>query len=124
MRDVKAFVRFMLDEELVERNIKVKLPKLPQTLFPVLTKDELETIWQTPQLTYPGAMGKRNRAIAGLMLDTGLRRWEVVSLTPGDINVDDQLVTAPLADSGPRDARQPAVSSRDWKTRTASHATP
>ena len=74
MKDLKAFVRFLMDEELLERNVRVKLPKLPQTLFPVLTKDELERIWQTPQMTYRGAMGKRNRAIVGLMLDTGIRR--------------------------------------------------
>jgi site-specific recombinase XerD len=74
MKDLKAFVRFLLDEELPERNVKVKLPKLPSKLFPVLTKAELERVWATPQMTYRGAMGKRNRALVGLMLDTGIRR--------------------------------------------------
>jgi site-specific recombinase XerD len=92
MKNLKAFVRFLMDEELLERDVRVKLPKLPQALFPVLTKDELERIWQTPQMTYRGAMGKRNRAIAGLMLDTGIRRGEVTNLSVEDVDLEEQLV--------------------------------
>lgn len=92
MKDLKAFVRFLLEEELLERNVKVKLPKLPQTLFPVLTKEELGRVWQTPQMTYKGAMGKRNRAIVGLLLDTGIRRAEATNLRIEDVDLEDQLI--------------------------------
>lgn len=92
MKDLKAFVRFLVEEELLERNVKVKLPKLPQTLFPVLTKGEIEQVWQTPQMTYKGAMGKRNRAIVGLMLDTGIRRAEATNLKVEDVDLEDQLI--------------------------------
>jgi site-specific recombinase XerD len=93
LKDLKAFVRYLLEEEIIERNVKVPLPKLPQMLFPVLTKEEIDRIWQTPQMTYRGAMGKRNRALLALMLDTGLRRAEVVNLKVEDVNFADQLVT-------------------------------
>jgi integrase/recombinase XerD len=117
MKDIKAFIAFLLDEELLERHVKVKLPKLPSKLFPVLTKEELERIWQTPQLTYRGAMGKRNRALIGLMLDTGIRRGEAVSLRVEDVDLDNQLIT--VTGKGSKQRRVPFSTSvkhllADW----------
>lgn len=117
MKDMKAFVNFLLDEELLERNVKVKLPKLPSTLFPVLTKEELVLVWSTPQMTYKGSMGKRNRAIVGLMLDTGIRRGEVTNLQIADVDLVDQLIV--VTGKGSKQRRVPFSTGvkqllRDW----------
>ncbi len=36
LQDLRAFTRWLVDEEILPRPVKVRLPKLPQRLFPVL----------------------------------------------------------------------------------------
>ncbi len=53
----------------------------------MLSPDELDRIWATRYLSGPSNLATRNRALIGLMLDTGLRRAEVVGLTPADLDL-------------------------------------
>lgn len=93
LKDLRAFVRWLRDEELLIRVVKVPVPKLPQTLFPVLTDEEVARIWKSKYLTSPSDQGKRNRALLALLFDTGVRRGEVVGLVLDDVDLDNQLIT-------------------------------
>jgi site-specific recombinase XerD len=93
LKDMQAFTRWLLAEQLIETAVKVPIPRLPQTLFPVLTDEEITAIWNSQHLTFPGSLGKRNRALLALMFDTGVRASEVVNLRLQDVDLDNQLIT-------------------------------
>lgn len=77
LRDMRAFSRWLLEAGYLTTSIKVPLQRLPETLFPILTDDALERVWTSRYLTGKSGMAVRNRALVGLMLDSGLRRAEV-----------------------------------------------
>lgn len=93
LRDMKAFTRWLVEEELLQKAPKIELPKLPEELFPILTNEQLQTLFKCPQLSSTGDAGIRNRAIIFLMLDTGIRLGEAAGLTPADIELGDCLMT-------------------------------
>jgi site-specific recombinase XerD len=92
LKDVKAFVRWLAAEELIMHSVTVPVPTLPQMLFPILTDEEIDRGWRSQHLTFPGDLGKRNRALLALMFDTGLRRAEVTGLEVADIDLENQLL--------------------------------
>ena len=81
LKDLRAFCRWLFDEELLEAVPKVTLPKLPDELFPILTDDELKELFRCPHLSSPGPQAVRNRALVAFLLDTGVRLSEVANLT-------------------------------------------
>lgn len=87
MKDWRAFVRWAHEEEYITTLPKVPVPKLPQNLFPILSEDDLASIFQTKQLSTSTEIGKRNRALISLMLDTGIRLAEAAGLSPSDIDL-------------------------------------
>lgn len=93
LKDLRAFCKWLNEEGLLERVVKVPVPRLPDTLFPILTEDELSRIWSSRYLTGRSPLATRNRALIGLMLDTGLRRAEVEGLTLTTLHLEDCLVT-------------------------------
>ena len=92
LRDMRAWTRWLANEELLAP-IKVTFPKLPQRLFPILSDEEMDRLWKSKYLTGSSELSIRNRALLGLMLDTGLRRSEVASITLEDTDRYNQLVT-------------------------------
>ncbi len=65
------------------------MPKLPQTLFPVLSNDEPARIYQSRQLATDTEIGKRNRALLRFRLDTGVRKAEVTIVKYEDVYLAD-----------------------------------
>lgn len=117
LKDLRAFIRWLHDEELLNRVVKVPVPKLPQTLFPILSDGELERVWTSRYLTGRSQLATRNRALIGLMLDTGLRRAEVASLTIASLDLNNCLLT--VVGKGQKTRRVPFSSGvqellRDW----------
>ncbi len=88
MKDLRAFIRWLYKEELIDRPIEVPVPKVPQHLFPILSQEELNRVWQSSCTTGRSSMAVRNRALLGLMLDTGIRRAEVCGLTLTDVDFE------------------------------------
>ena len=84
-KDLRAFMRWCAEEELLDWRVKVPLPRLPRRLFPILTEEELAALWRCPLLAGQGECNVRNRAIFGLLLDTGIRLGEAASLRPQDL---------------------------------------
>ena len=91
LKDLRAVVRWLHEEQLLDELPKVPIPKLPQTLFTVLTEAELALIFQSKQLDTSTEIGKRNRALFSFLLDTGVRLAEVTSLTYGDMLLADGM---------------------------------
>jgi integrase/recombinase XerC len=117
LKDMRAFLKWLNDEGLLERVVKVPVPKLPQTLFPILSDGELEQVWTSRYLTGRSPLATRNRALIGLMLDTGLRRAEVASLTYQDTDMENCLLT--VTGKGNKQRRVPFSSGvqellQDW----------
>jgi site-specific recombinase XerD len=92
MKDMRAWMRWLEEEEWLDKAPKVPIPKAPQTLFPILSDDDLITLFSCPHLTAKGDQGVRNRAIVALLLDSGIRRGELVGLQPGDLMLTDGLI--------------------------------
>lgn len=117
LKDLHAFLKWLNEEELLDRVVKVPVPKLPQTLFPILSDNELEKVWTSKYLTGKSPLATRNRALIGLMLDTGLRRAEVASLTWQETDMENCLLT--VTGKGNKQRRVPFSSGvqellRDW----------
>ncbi|MCC6496772.1 MAG: tyrosine-type recombinase/integrase [Propionibacteriaceae bacterium] len=93
LRDLRAFTRYLTKAGLLDRVIDYPMPKIPKRLFRVLTDEELQRLMQSRYLTGNGALSIRNRALIALMLDTGLRREEVASLTLDSLNMDQRRLT-------------------------------
>ena len=91
LKDLRAFVRWLHQEEHLDVLPKVPLPKLPQTLFPILNDSELKLIFASQQLSVDTEIGKRNRALFCFMLDSGVRLAEVTGLTLEDLFLDEGM---------------------------------
>jgi integrase/recombinase XerC len=89
LKDIKAFVRFLEAEELIDKAPKVPVPKLPTVLFPVLTEADLELIFASRHLSGTSEIAIRNRALVAFMLDTGVRLSEASGLRVGDVSIKD-----------------------------------
>lgn len=85
LKDVKAFVRWAVEAELLDKAPKVPVPKLPQRLFPVLTDEELTRIFACSHLAGATEIAVRNRALVAFMLDTGVRLSEAAGLGLDDV---------------------------------------
>ena len=89
LRDIRAIARWLHDEELIERVPKVTLPKLPNTLFPILETDDLQKVFSCTLLNPHTETGIRNRALFAFMLDTAVRRNEAATLEWSNLNISD-----------------------------------
>lgn len=89
LKDMRALTHWLVEEERLGKEPKIPIPKLPDTLFPILDQTHLEQMWGSKYLSGRSSMATRNRALIGLMLDTGLRRAEVASLTVSSLDLLD-----------------------------------
>lgn len=88
--DAKVFVRWLEEQERIDRAPKVPVPRLPQRLFPVLSEADLALVFACNQVAGKTEVAVRNRAIIAFMLDTGIRLSEVSNLTVPDIDLKDR----------------------------------
>lgn len=127
LRDLRAFTRWLNDEELLDRAVRVPMPRLPKRLFPILSDDELQRVWTSRYMTGRSSLAVRNRALLGLMLDTGLRREEVASLTLDSLDRQNCLLT--VIGKGDKERRVPYSTGvarilDEWISRRGSEAGP
>jgi integrase/recombinase XerC len=92
LKALRALCRFLMDAGDLDQVPRVTLPKLPETIFPVLTSDQLVTLFSCRHLCAQGDQAVRNRALLSLMLDTGLRVSEVAAIRLADIDRANQLI--------------------------------
>lgn len=97
-RAVRAFVRFLVREDALERNplAKMRSPKLDQEL---LEPVQAETVRAMLETCNKSEVSLRDRALIFTLLDTGLRAGEMVALNVGDVDLDDGSVMVRRAKS-------------------------
>jgi len=84
---IRSFYRYLLREGMISASpVADTSPKLDKRLPSFLTLKEVEKLLNTPDLSKP--QGQRDRALLELLYASGLRVSELVSLNPGQIDLD------------------------------------
>lgn len=92
IRGLRAFLKYLYDNEFIELDIcaRFRLPKCTRNVIDVLSDEEVGRVFDV--LSGEELLSLRNRLIISLMLDSGLRRHEVVLLTLGDVHLEDNYL--------------------------------
>lgn len=87
LKGVKAFLSWLYDEEYINENLgeKLKLPKAQRKTIDTLNPKEIELLFKS--FDTKSYLGLRNYCICALMLDSGLRKSEIVNLKLNDIHI-------------------------------------
>ena len=83
-RAIRTLLRFWYAENYIPQLIKFDMPRLEKKRLPVLTADQLRQIVK--------ACNVRDKALVLFMVDSGLRRAEVIRLNWGDVDMQSGLV--------------------------------
>src|SRR6266536_5415112 len=94
-RDLKALVRFLLAEGLLESDPlhNVKPPRVPDDQIVPLTQEQVQALLDAARRDGRGRHPERDVALVLLMVDSGLRASEVAALTIGDVEKGDGDIT-------------------------------
>ena len=92
VRQIRALLRFGVEEGLIPHPVKVKEPTLPKSVLAIFSEEELARVWASRYLTGESEQAIRNRALCGLLLDSGLRVGEVAAVELHDLFLEDRLV--------------------------------
>ena len=92
IRGLRTFLKWLYDEKLIDENIcqKFKLPKATRKVIDVLSDEEISRLMST--LSTSDWLTVRNRLIVALMLDSGLRLNEVVTLQASSLHIKDRYL--------------------------------
>ena len=92
VRTLRAFSHWLLKEKLSDTNFAagIKPPKIVKKVISTLSDEEIAQILSTFNPTSHSEM--RNKVMFMLLLDTGLRIGELISLKMDDIHIDDGLM--------------------------------
>lgn len=90
-RAVKTFLGYCVRDELLDKSpfVKVKMPKIADSLPIVLSDDEAKKVLQTVK-------ERRDRLIVRFILDSGVRATELLTLNVGDVDMQTGVVTIKL----------------------------
>ena len=72
---------------------RMKPPRLPEAPVPVLRDAELRKLLEACCHATRRFAGRRDEAILRILMDTGVRRAEVLGLRLGDVNLEEGLLT-------------------------------
>jgi integrase/recombinase XerC len=89
---LRSFYRFLIRDGLATRSPadEVRTPKLPRYLPRVLTKDDANTLMDTPE--GESVLSRRDRAILETLYSTGARVSELVGMNWDDLDMSSGLV--------------------------------
>ncbi|RJP51880.1 MAG: hypothetical protein C4586_03760 [Anaerolineaceae bacterium] len=83
-RAIRTMILFFHAEGYIPAPVKVDMPKVAKKRLPVLTASEVGIVVKA-------CSSKRNKAIILVLVDTGLRRSELINLTWGDVDFSNGL---------------------------------
>lgn len=84
-RAIRTMVRFFHFEGYTSKLIKFDMPKVEKKRLPFLKLEEV-------QLVLKACNSKRDKALFLFMIDTGLRRAELISLNWKDVNIENGVI--------------------------------
>lgn len=89
---LRAFYRFLLENDDVQRNITdcLELPRRKREYPTVLTMEQIDRLLDAPDTERP--MGQRDKAMLELLYASGLKVGELIRLYPGDIDLRSAIV--------------------------------
>jgi site-specific recombinase XerD len=92
IRAVRVFLNWLQGEGYVTENLskQFKLPKATKTTIEILSDEEIQVLMKSFKLNTE--MGLRNACIVALMLDSGLRRSEVLGLDCENLHLTQGVV--------------------------------
>ncbi len=92
VRTLRAFSNWMLRENLTDTSLAagIKPPKIVKKVISTLSNEEIASVLHTFNSTSHSQI--RNKVIFMLLLDTGLRIGELISLKLDDIHIDEGLM--------------------------------
>ena len=92
IRAIRAFITWCYQEDYISQNLcdKFRLPKARQKEVDILTADEVKTLISSFDIK--DLIQLRNLCIVCLMLDSGLRKCEVVNLTLNHIFLSENYI--------------------------------
>ncbi|MFC1871877.1 tyrosine-type recombinase/integrase, partial [Chloroflexota bacterium] len=92
VRALRAFFNWLYRKGYTETHIlkDVKPPRLPKVMVDTLSEEEITSILASQDQST--LTGSRNTAIVALLLDSGLRRSELIGLKAKDVNLEEQYV--------------------------------
>ena len=92
IRGLRAFLHYLHEEEYIDEDIcrKFKLPKATRKVIDVLSDEEIDKLLAA--LSGDEWLTVRNRLIVALMLDSGLRLNEVVTLQSSSVHLKERYL--------------------------------
>lgn len=92
IRHLKVFMNWLYNEAYIKENIgsKIKLPKAPKKTIEILSNEEIQKLYNA--INDNTEFGLRNKCIISLMLDSGLRRNEVINLNYDNIHFTQNII--------------------------------
>ncbi|WP_433077778.1 tyrosine-type recombinase/integrase [Dactylosporangium sp. CA-052675] len=91
-KSLQQFFRWLLDEEEIVRDpmARVRQPKTPKKLIPVMADDEMRRVLRT--CATKGFIDLRDEAIIRMLSNTGARLSEIANLAIDDVDLDTDVV--------------------------------
>lgn len=92
VRHIRAFINWLHEEGYIENNLgsKLKLPKAPKKIVEILSNEEIEKLYNS--INERTEFGLRNKCIISLMLDSGLRRNEAITIDIQNIHFTQNML--------------------------------
>ncbi len=92
IRHIRAFMKWIFEEGYidVDISIKIKLPKAPKKVIEILSEEEIELLYKS--INEKTEFGLRNKCIISLMLDSGLRRNEAITLDIQNVHFTQNVI--------------------------------
>ncbi|WDV47374.1 tyrosine-type recombinase/integrase [Clostridiaceae bacterium M8S5] len=92
IRHIRAFINWLYSEDYLTKDIgsKIKLPKAQKKTIEILSDEEIEKIYNS--INAKTEFGLRNKCMISLMLDSGLRRSEVLMLDIDNVHFKQNII--------------------------------
>ena len=89
---LRTFYSYLYDEGKIDKNIfkYISVPKKEKRLPKYITNEEVELIFNTPDIRSP--LGQRNRLILELLYGGGIRVSELCNIKVKDIDIDNKTI--------------------------------
>lgn len=92
IRHLRVFINWLYSEAYIKENIgaKIKLPKAPKKTIEILSDEEIQLLYKS--INDRTEFGLRNKCIISLMLDSGLRRNEAITLDVQNVHFTQNII--------------------------------